>query len=215
MPLLSLIRARPAAARLDDADEAALLRRIADGERAALAALYHGYHRRLDRFLARLTRRADVVEEVINDTFWIVWQKAGEFRGESRVSTWILGIAWRCALKTLREHGDEPAEAPADEQTHELHALDDPHARHELADWVAKGMRRLNAEQRATMELAYGAGHSLDEVAQIMDCELSTVKARMFHARAKLRQVLPMLAGVPPVRRPGREGRKEYDDEEA
>ena len=210
MPLLSLIRARPAPARLDEADEAVLLRRIADGERVALEALYRAYHRRLDRFLARLTRRADVVEEVINDTFWIVWQKAGEFRGESRVSTWILGIAWRCALKTLREHGEEPAEAPADESAHQLHALDDPHARHELADWVAKGMRRLNAEQRATMELAYGAGHSLEEVAQIMDCELSTVKARMFHARVKLRQVLPMLAGLSKGRPAGR---KEYDDE--
>jgi RNA polymerase sigma-70 factor (ECF subfamily) len=209
MPLLSLIRVRPAA-RLDEAGEAVLLRRIVDGDRAALEALYRAYHRRLDRFLARLTRRADVIEEVINDTFWIVWQKAGDFRGDSRVSTWILGIAWRCALKTLRDHGDEPLD-PADAATaaDTLHALDDPHARHELADWVAKGMRRLNAEQRATMELAYGAGHSLEEVAQIMDCELSTVKARMFHARAKLRQVLPMLAGVPARSvRP-----KEYDDD--
>ena len=213
MPLLSLIRARPARpGRLDEADEAALLRRIVQGERAALEALYRAYHRRLDRFLARLTRRADVIEEVINDTFWIVWQKAGEFRGESRVSTWILGIAWRCALKTLRDHGDEPAEVSADAASaaDELQALDDPHARHELDDWVAKGMLRLNAEQRATMELAYGAGHSLEEVAQIMDCELSTVKARMFHARVKLRQVLPMLAGLS-AGRPA--GRKEYDDE--
>jgi RNA polymerase sigma-70 factor (ECF subfamily) len=214
MPLLSLIRARPAAARLDEADDVALLRRIARGERTALESLYRGYHRRLDRFLARLTRRADVIEEVINDTFWVVWQKAGEFRGESRVSTWILGIAWRCALKTLREHGDEPTDpADAASAADTLHALDDPHARHELADWVAKGMRRLNAEQRATMELAYGAGHSLDEVAQIMDCELSTVKARMFHARAKLRQVLPMLAGVPAARHPGHPGPQEDDDE--
>jgi len=206
MPLLSLIPGR-AAPRLDDADEAALLRRIAAGDRAALEALYRPYHRRLDRFLARLTRRSDVIEEVINDTFWIVWQKAGDFRGDSRVSTWIVGIAYRCALKALRDHGDEPAEAP--DASHELHPTDDPHARHELADWVAKGMSRLNAEQRATMELAYGAGHSLEEVAGIMDCEVSTVKARMFHARVKLRHVLPVLAGW--AARPP--GRQENDDE--
>ena len=207
MPLLSLIPGR-AAVRLDDADEAALIRRIAAGDRAALEALYRPYHRRLDRFLARLTRRADVIEEVINDTFWIVWQKAGDFRGDSRVSTWIVGIAYRCALKALRDHGDEPAESL--DASHELHPVDDPHARHELADWVAKGMSRLNAEQRATMELAYGAGHSLEEVAGIMDCEVSTVKARMFHARVKLRHVLPVLAGWaarPPVR-------QENDDEQ-
>jgi len=207
MPLLSLITGR-SPARLGEAAEADLVRRIAAGDRAALEALYRPYHRRLDRFLARLTRRADLVEEVINDTFWIVWQKAGDFRGDSRVSTWIVGIAYRCALKALRDRGEEPAQEL--DAAHELHPADDPQARHELADWVAKGMRRLNAEQRATMELAYGAGHTLEEVAAIMDCELSTVKARMFHARVKLRHLLPVLAGQ--AARPP--GRQETDDEQ-
>ena len=45
-----------------------------------------------------------------------------------------------------------------------------------------------------TMELAYCLGHSLDEIASIMDCPVSTVKARMFHARIKLRNLLPALA---------------------
>jgi anthranilate phosphoribosyltransferase len=60
---------------------------------------------------------------------------------------------------------------------------------------VAKGLARLPVEQRVTLELAYGAGHSLEEIASIMDCQVTTVKARMFHARVKLRNVLPVLAG--------------------
>src|ERR1700739_1139632 len=75
------------------AREVELISRIAQGDRKAFGALYGLYHRRLARFLTRLTKRYDVAEEVINDPFYIVWRKAGDFRGESQPSTWILGIA--------------------------------------------------------------------------------------------------------------------------
>jgi len=193
MAHLSLTPRPTGAALREDETEAELLQRVAAGDRAALETLYRTYHRRLDRFLARVTRRADVVEEVINDTFWIVWQKADQFRGDSRVSTWIVGIAYRCALKSLREHGSEPVD-PA-EQAEGSHPQVDPQGAHELNDWVSKGLSRLTTDQRLTLELAYGAGHSLEEIASIMSCQVSTVKARMFHARVRLRNLLPALAG--------------------
>ena len=195
MPLLSLIRARPAPVRLDEADEAVLLRRIADGERVALEALYRAYHRRLDRFLARLTRRADVVEEVINDTFWIVWQKAAQFRGDSRASTWIMGIAWRCAMKALRRNTDASAEAFANSMPSDP-VVAEPASVDERQEWLERGMATLPVEQRATMELAYFMGHSCEEIASIMGCPVNTVKARMFQARIKLRNLLPTLGGA-------------------
>src|SRR6185312_15399922 len=82
--------------------ELVLLGRIAGHDSAALKELYFLYHRRLARFLTRLTPRAELAEEIINDTFWVVWQRAGDFRGASLVSTWILGIAYRRALKSLK-----------------------------------------------------------------------------------------------------------------
>jgi RNA polymerase sigma-70 factor, ECF subfamily len=180
-----------------DASQAELVRRIAGGDREALASLYRGYHRRLVRFLARLTRRADIIDEAVNDVFWVVWQHADRYRGDARVSTWIMGIAWRCALKALRTHGAEPAAGAHgnDDDSDARSAFDDPFALHELSDWVAKGLARLSPEQRVAIELAYGGGHSLEEIAVIMDCPVSTVKARMFHARVKLRNLLPALAG--------------------
>ena len=54
---------------------------------------------------------------------------------------------------------------------------------------------RLSAEQRLVLELAYVMGHSLEEIAEITDTPVSTVKARMFHARVKMRNVMPALAG--------------------
>jgi len=181
----------------DSADDQVLLRKVAAGDRAALSTLYRGYHPRLHRFLSRMTRRADIIEEVVNDCFWIVWQKAGGFRGESRISTWIIGIAYRCALKSLRQHGADPL--PGDEDAWDIDGSHDPHGEHELRDWLSKGLDRLPAEQRLVLELAYGSGHSIEEIASIMQCPEGTVKARMFHARMKLRNLLPELAGTAPV----------------
>jgi RNA polymerase sigma-70 factor (ECF subfamily) len=176
-----------------DATDRLLLQRMAAGDRVALTVLYRSYHDRLCRFLSRLTRRPDIIEEVINDCFWIAWQKAGGFHGDSRVSTWIMGIAYRCGLKALRQHGSEPV----DEDTipESMIPSHDPDDDRELRDWLGKGMDRLSVDQRVVVELVYGVGHSLDDVAVIMQCPVGTVKARLFHARVKLRNVLPGLAG--------------------
>jgi RNA polymerase sigma-70 factor (ECF subfamily) len=180
-----------------DASEAELVRQIAGGDRESLALLYRRYHRRLVRFLSRVTRRADVIDEAVNDVFWVVWQHADRYRGEARVSTWIMGIAYRCALKALRVHGSEPDTVAHDDDGDDVasSALADPFAAHELNDWVGKGLARLSPDQRVAIELAYGGGHSLEEIAAIMDCPVSAVKSRMFHARVKLRNLLPVLAG--------------------
>ena len=59
-------------------------------------------------------------------------------------------------------------------------------------------MQQLPLEQRLALEYAYGYGHSCEEIAKIMDCPANTVKTRLFHARAKLRALLPQLAGLEP-----------------
>jgi RNA polymerase sigma-70 factor (ECF subfamily) len=180
---------------LGDATDRMLLRRMAGGDRAALERLYGDYHGRLCRFLSRLTRRPDIIEEAINDCFWIVWQKADDFRGQSQVSTWIMGIAYRCGLKCLRQHGDAAIDDQAQVEDH-APTSDDGEDR-ELRDWLDKGLERLSADQRMVIELVYGIGHKLEEVAEIMQCPVGTIKARLFHARVKLRNVLPGLAGSP------------------
>lgn len=184
-----------------DATDRMLLQRMAAGDRVALGVLYRSYHGRLSRFLSRVTRRADVIEEAINDCFWIAWQKAGSFHGDSRVSTWIMGIAYRCGLKALRQHGEEPVDEDAlpEERT----PSHDPDEDRELRDWLGKGLDRLSVDQRVVVELVYGVGHSLDDVAVIMQCPVGTVKARLFHARVKLRNVLPALAGDSSIKKDG------------
>ena len=169
-----------------------LLTAIGTGDRRALEELYLGYHRRLARFLSRFTARYENVEEIINDTFLVVWQRAKDFRRASLVSTWIFGIAYRTALKSLRRQKNHAAARSLDEFPEQLI---DPVLETEVKDWLSQGLVQLPAEQRLTLELAYHMGHSLEEIAAITDAPIGTVKARMFHARAKLRRQLPALGG--------------------
>jgi RNA polymerase sigma-70 factor (ECF subfamily) len=169
------------------------LRDVARGDRRALDALYLGYHRRLARFLARIAPQYETIEEIINDTFLVVWQRAKEFRGASRVSTWIIGIAYRIALKSLRRN-DGLVRAQRYDSLPEPWV--EPMKDTEMRDWVVRGLSHLPMEQRLALELAYNMGHSIEEIAEITESPVGTVKARMFHAREKLRQYLPVLGGV-------------------
>jgi len=171
--------------------ECALLVRIARHDSAAMKELYLLYHRRLARFLMRLTTRYELAEEIINDTFWVVWQHAGDFRGASRVSTWIMGIAYRRGLKTLRYAGPPP---PDGDLFAEI-GSDEPARQEEINEWLDVALQRLPLEQRTVIELAYHVGHSCEEIASIMQCPVNTVKTRMFHARRKLKVLLTNLAG--------------------
>jgi len=172
--------------------EFGLMERIARQDRAAFKELYLLYHRRLARFLTRLTSRYDVVEEIINDTFFVVWQRAGDFRGASQVSTWVMGIAYRRGLKTLQRL--RPMHSELDHEIENQQVVE-PWQHAELSEWLTAGLARLPLEQRMVLELAYHLGHSCEEIAQIMQCPVNTVKTRMFQARRKLKGYLATLAG--------------------
>lgn len=174
-----------------NAREHELLRQVATGDRVAFKELYLIYHRRLARFLMRMTSRHDLIEEVINDTLWTVWLKAGDFRGDSLVSTWIVGITYRRALKALRRHGTQRPML-----VEEVAVAPDVQAEDENRQWLGQALAELPLEQRMVMEFSYLMGHSCEEIAQIMQCPVNTVKTRMFHAREKLRRSLPRLAGA-------------------
>jgi len=180
-----------------DACERGWLEAVAGGDRNAFEKLYLSYHSRLSRFLLRRTPRHDLVDEIVNDTLLTVWRTSATFRGESKVGTWILGIAYRRMLGALRSADLHQTHAGRNDA--EAFAGAEPECadadRRELRDWVGHGLAMLPAEQRTTIELAYFLGQSCEEIAAIMDCPVGTVKARMFHARVRLRNTLPVLAG--------------------
>jgi RNA polymerase sigma factor (sigma-70 family) len=174
-------------------DELSLLRRVAVRDRRAFETLYGIYYRRLFAYLFKLIRRGEVVEEVLNDVMFAVWTGAGRFDGRSRPSTWIFGIAYHKALKALARRpaaevdGDvENGPEPVDRDEPESLA-----ARRELAGVLGRALGSLSPEQRAVVELTYYYGLAYPEIAEIVGCPVNTVKTRMFHARRRLKEVLP------------------------
>jgi RNA polymerase sigma-70 factor (ECF subfamily) len=189
-----------ATARAGNERERELIARISHGDRDAFRELYLHYHRRLARFLTRVTHRYEDAEEIINDTLWIVWQRAADFRGASQVSTWIMGIAYRRALNLIRR-------AATHERVMALEAIDaeatvsDTGRAFEDRQQLDYALAQLPIEQRMVLEFTYYFDHSCEEVAEIMECPVNTVKTRMFNARRKLRAILeenPAHRGVNP-----------------
>jgi RNA polymerase sigma-70 factor (ECF subfamily) len=178
--------------------ELALLRRVARQDRDAITELYRIYHARLFKFVFRLTHSYTAADELVNDIMLLVWRKAPDFRGDSKVSTWIFGIAYRQAIRRLRR---TKITLSAHRDPDEL-ARDDRSSM-ETEDWVRRGLDALPAAQQLTMELVFYLGLSYAETAALTDCPVNTVKTRMFHARRKLREYLAASAeGVPKDEKP-------------
>lgn len=179
-----------------EAVDVRLIGMIAKGELQAFEALYRGFFPRLTRFLGRMTRSAQLIEEIVNDTMLVVWQKASSYDHSCKVSTWIFAIAYRKALNAIRSI-DEPVEYDNDDNP-ELsdHEPEREASRRQLQKTLAIALDALPADQRNVFNLAYYHGMGYDEIAEIIDCPVNTVKTRMFHARRRMRVALsPHLEG--------------------
>jgi len=169
----------------ENEEEPLLLKRIATGDKNALTRLYLLYHARLFKFVFRLTRSYATADELVNDTMLVVWDKAGSFRGESKVSTWIFGIAYKLAMRRVtRKQLRLAAMTDLDDSGH------DHDTTMEIEDWVRQGLHALPAAQQLTVVLVFYLGLTYEETAQVTGCPVNTVKTRMFHARRKLKDYL-------------------------
>jgi len=184
------------AACADDLADVALLERVARGDRGALTRLYERYHGPLLRFIYRLTSDLELAQEGVNDVMLVVWSRASSFGGRSRVSTWIMGIAYRKAMKLgarSRRWSSRFKAADWDEAIEPVAADEGLTEQLVNQELFSRAIRHLPAKQRAVVELTYVFGYSYAEIAEIVKCPENTVKTRMFHARARLKDVLPKL----------------------
>ena len=167
--------------------ESRLLEQVARRDRAAFDELYLLYHSRVFRFVYTLTHSHAMTDELVNDVMLVIWEKAGSFRGDSKPSTWIFGIAYRQAIRRLsRDKSRQAVGKRMPEPTFDDNA--------ETENWVQQGLEALPAEQHQCAILVFYLGLSYQEVAEVMNCPVNTVKTRMFHARRKLKLILPGIA---------------------
>jgi RNA polymerase sigma factor (sigma-70 family) len=184
-------RAESGAGRVQSAErgEAQLVGLIAGGDRAAFQTLYRSYFARLARFLDRMTRNVPLIEEIINDTMMVVWQKADSYDHSCKVSTWIFAIAYRQGLKAVKRV-DEPVEELIEQQGEAWREPEFAVEQLQLRQGIGEALAALPLEQRVAISLTYYHDMDYKEIAETMGCPVNTVKTRMFHARRRLRDLL-------------------------
>ena len=164
---------------------------IAVGDHRAFRELYDRYYKRIYLYSYRLLGDGEGAKEVANEVMMEVWKGAKQFRGESKPSTWVYGIAVNKIRKEFKRrppaHGDSEAlEKEADKKTMQ----DDVTYHSELKERMRMAINRLSREHREVLDLTYYQGLSIKEIAKIMGCPLNTVKTRMFYARKRLGGIL-------------------------
>jgi len=163
-----------------------LLRAVAQGDRAALEALYR---RHAPWLFARLQRRcADpgLVEEVVQDTFVAVWRGAGRDRGTGEVPAWIWGIGIRRLIDRLRRTSPVPRTA---DDALVVSAEDEVLLGVEHGD-LGAALGRLSPELRAVVQATVLDGLTTKEAATLLGIPQGTVKTRAARARRELREAL-------------------------
>lgn len=178
-------------------EEQALLAQVAAGDEEALHQLYLTYRPLLRRYLwHQLDGDLAAVEEALQDVFFAVWRSAGGYRAEARVSTWLYQIAHYIALGARRRFARQP-------ETHRLDAseerdlADEPAAKYDAFDTIVvdqmaldEAIDSLSSKHREVLTLVFQHGFALQEVAQILDVPIGTVKSRINYARKALMRAL-------------------------
>jgi RNA polymerase sigma-70 factor, ECF subfamily len=168
-----------------------LVHQIAGGDEKALETLYIHQERRLYSFAYHLVGDPDLATEVVQESLIAAWQGAKSFRGEGRVSTWLLGIVHHKAMNAVRKKRVSQVTLETAEPLGDLgFGPVELAAGRELQKAIRLGLRQLSMEHRTVLELVFFQGLSQAEVAQVCGCPLGTVKSRLNHAKFNLRRIL-------------------------
>lgn len=190
----------------------ALVERAQGGERHAFDLLVSKYQRKLGRLLSRYIRDAAEVEDVAQEAFIKAYRALPAFRGESAFYTWLYRIGINTAKNylvsqgrrapTTTEFDSEEAETFEDgEQLRDINTPESVLLSKQIGETVNGAVEALPEELRTAIVLREIEGMSYEEIAQIMNCPIGTVRSRIFRAREAVAAKLRPLLDTAPDRR--------------
>ena len=204
----------PAAPPASPPTDQMLVERTVAGDQRAFELLVIKYQRRIQRLIGRMVRDQDLVEDIAQETFIRAYRALAQFRGESQFYTWLYRIAVNTAKKALVDLKRDPTISESalrsgsddDDETsvmeNELTSAETPEtimAAKEIAAAVNSAMEALPDELRQAVTLREIEGLSYEEIAEVMNCPIGTVRSRIFRAReaisAKVRPLLENQSG--------------------
>jgi RNA polymerase sigma-70 factor (ECF subfamily) len=185
-----------------------LLARLQAGEEAAMAELADTYRGRINQLAFKYLRNKEDAEEVTQDVLYKVYRKAGTFRGDAALSSWIYRITFNAAMSRLRTRrhrfeAEDQSLATADafesSQSHEVadwsDLADEQVLRSQLRRRAIKAILALPAIYRAPVVLRDLQGLSTEEASAVLQVKDQTLKSRLHRGRLILRRQLADFAG--------------------
>jgi RNA polymerase sigma-70 factor, ECF subfamily len=180
-----------------------LLARHVDGDPEAFGQLFLRHRDRLWAIAVRTMSDPEEAADALQDAMISAFRRAGSFRGDSAVTTWLHRIVVNACLDRMRRRAARPASAGTDERTLDnlavAHAAPDPAAASDTSLDVMSALRMLPPEQQAALVLVDMLGYPVADAASILGVSEGTVKSRCARGRARL---LPRLGHLRP-RGPG------------
>jgi RNA polymerase sigma-70 factor (ECF subfamily) len=189
-----------------------LVERVQNGDKQAFGLLVTKYQRKLARLLSRMIRDPFEVEDIAQETFIRAYRALPGFRNDSAFYTWLYRIGVNTAKNWLISHGRKaPTSTPLDSEDAEnideaelLRDTDTPERllmSKQIAGTVNAAVDALPEDLRTAVTLREIEGLSYEEIAQVMDCPIGTVRSRIFRAREAIAEKLKPLLDVAPDRR--------------
>lgn len=171
----------------------ALIERVAKGDRKALAGVYDRTSAKLFGVCVRITRDRDAAEDILQNVYLKIWNRAGQFdRSRASPITWLCAIARNAAIDWVRKHGAvplsviDPAETEDLDTTRSMEAMAMQTHRAKVFDCL----EALPSNQRLAIRLAFFDGSSHSELAEIMQAPLGTTKSWIRRGLLQLRGCL-------------------------
>ncbi len=186
---------------MSERPDAELLRAHVDGDQDAFGELFARHRDRLWAVALRTMNNPEDAADGLQDGLISAYRRAGSFRGEAAVTTWLHRIVVNACLDRIRSAKVRRAEPLPDDLEDQggrgslvtSHGSDDPadvSVAAERRRRVLAALDRLPANQRAALVLVDMEGYPVNEVAQMLDCAEGTVKSRCFRGRARLAELL-------------------------
>ncbi|MCA3149143.1 MAG: RNA polymerase sigma factor RpoE [Burkholderiales bacterium] len=191
----------------DRAIDQQLVERVQRGDKRAYELLVAKYQRKIHRLLSRLVRDAAEIEDITQEAFIKAYRALPQFRGESAFYTWLYRIAINTAknhlvaqgrrVPTTTENNAEEAETfDAAEPLRDISTPESLLMSKQVAQTVNSAMLELPEELRTAITLREMEGLSYDEIAELMNCPIGTVRSRIFRAREAIAERLRPLLGT-------------------
>lgn len=195
--------------------DALLIERIKRGDQKAFELLVIKYQRKIERLIGRMVRDVDLIQDIAQETFIRAYRALPQFRGESAFYTWLYRIAVNTAKKALVDLKRDPTVSESalmsvddDDETsrveNELSDGETPEAvlaSKEIAATVNAAIEALSEDLRQAITLREIEGLSYEEIAEVMNCPIGTVRSRIFRAREAIAEKLRPLLDTPDGKR--------------